>query len=545
MMKELRFGFASLPLILACASASCASNPSAENPQPSPDAAARAAAEARVQRRLDALQSDESSLRKLVQQMPKGADLHHHTSGGIAVEKLIEWAAQDGSCVEEPKLIATPGPCTGQQVPIANARTDKALHAKLLASWSMEGHKGDALLDRHNHFFATFEKFDAVLDNHFADGIADILATAGKNHQTYIELMRSLGSWGTGVEAATLVADNDPWTESYLLQKRKQFLDNKVFKDTLDNNANTFKNDIAKARTLLRCDRADADPGCQVDVRFMMEAYRDQSRGFVFGQWVYGFELAQKEPLVVAMNLVSPEEHPNSLKNYDDEMFAISVLRKMNEADASRRPVHVALHAGELIPEVLPQDAAGQRHLNYHVRRAVEVGAAERIGHGTDILGEVAADKSIDLLGKMREKDVLFEICLSSSSLLLGYEGERHPLNTLIEKNVPVALATDDQGLFRTNITDDWMLAVQRNHLNYRTLKKLARASVEHSFLPGKTLWAEPNRHERVVAQCARDKWGDANASKDCKDYLNANERAALQWKLERELEAFEASVTE
>ncbi|WP_394846313.1 adenosine deaminase [Pendulispora brunnea] len=530
-MKKLRLAFVWLPALLAC---SCDDSPTSSD--------GSSLAEQRVQLRLDVLGSNESSLRAVLQQIPKGADLHNHISGAVAIEKFIQWASEDGFCTEGPAWMATPGPCTGTQVPIANASTDAQLKANILSSWSMEGHAQDALLDRHQHFFATFDKFDPVMgDARYPYGIADVLSTAAKNHQTYLELMRSLDSWDMGELVEKLMPETDAWTESYLLEKRAQIIANSDFQKYLDGRTTKFRDQVAAARTLLKCGTAEADPGCNVDVRFVMESYRTKSKQFVFGQWIYGFELAQREPAVVGVNIVSPEEDAVSLQNYSDEMLAVGVLSKMNTADPSRKPVHVSLHAGELIPDVLPQTPEGQNHLTYHVDQAVEMGMAERIGHGTDIVSESGKDPAI--FDQLRDRNVLIEVSLKSSSLLLGYEGDRHPLGTLIQKGVPVALSTDDQGIFRTNITDDWMLAVTRNRLNYRTLKKLARASVEHSFLPGKSLWAEPNRPDRVVPECARDNLGKATVSQGCLDYVQANERAAMQWKLEREIAAFELSV--
>ncbi|WP_394835804.1 adenosine deaminase [Pendulispora rubella] len=530
-MKTFRVALVCLPALLACSS------------DDSPPPNGSTAAEQRVQQRLDTLASDEKGLRAFVQQIPKGADLHNHLSGSVAIEKYIQWAAEDGFCTSEKSgWAATPAPCTADQVPISNASKDSKLFADILSSWSMEGHTQEPVKARHEHFFATFDKFDPVMgDTRYPYGIADALSTAAKHHQTYVELMRSLDSWSMGELIEPLMPETGVWTEAYLLEKRAQIVANSKFQTFLDEHTTKFRDQVAQARALLKCGTAEADPGCNVDVRFMMESYRTQSKQFVFGQWLYGFELAQKEPLVVGVNIVSPEEAPVSLQNYNDEMFAVGVLAKMNAADATRKPVHVSLHAGELIPDVLPQNDEGQRHLTFHVDQAVEAGRAERIGHGTDVLSEVAKDPG--LFDELRARNVLIEVSLKSSSLLLGYEGERHPLGTLIQKGVPVALSTDDQSIFRTSITEDWLLAIQRNRLSYVALKKLARAGVEHSFLPGKSLWAEPNRPDRVVAECAQDNLGKTEVSKGCLDYVQANERAALQWKLERELAAFESSL--
>jgi adenosine deaminase len=49
---------------------------------------------------------------------------------------------------------------------------------------------------------------------------------------------------------------------------------------------------------------------------------------------------------------------------------------------------------------------------------------------------------------------------------------------------VPVALATDDEGVSRSNITQEYQRVVETYHLSYADLKKIARASIAYSFLP-------------------------------------------------------------
>ncbi len=58
---------------------------------------------------------------------------------------------------------------------------------------------------------------------------------------------------------------------------------------------------------------------------------------------------------------------------------------------------------------------------------------------------------------------------------------------------VPVALATDDEGVSRGDITQEFERAAETYHLKYlQDLKKFARASLEYSFLPGESLWKDP-----------------------------------------------------
>jgi adenosine deaminase len=489
--------------------------------------------------KLESLRTDPAALTQFLKTMPKGADLHNHLSGAVTTERLIEWAIADNLCVD-PKTW-TAGSCKLKPLPIAKAATDKALYQTLLSQWSMDKFQGP-LLAAHQHFFDAFGKFSAVLsDERTDDAIADVLATAGKHHQMYVELMQGFGASQVSSLGEKYLPASDAWTEANLLEKRKQIIADPLFRSTLTKNAANLKIALEGARKLLSCDKPAPDLGCEVEVRFLVSANRTKDRGAVFAQWVYGYELAQATPLVVGVELVSPEEAPNSLRYYDDEMYALNVLQRFNQADASRTTVHIALHAGELIPEVLPATPAGQAHLKYHIRQAIEVANAERIGHGTNVLED---EKPLELLQLMREKNVLAEICLTSNFVLLGKSGSSHPVNTYLEHNVPAALATDDEGILRNNITDEFVRAVTVQHLEYPALKKMVRSSLEHSFLPGASLWKIADQFDQVADACAGEVLGSAKPAEACAHWLNTHKRAAMQWKLESKFNTFENTVT-
>jgi adenosine deaminase len=52
---------------------------------------------------------------------------------------------------------------------------------------------------------------------------------------------------------------------------------------------------------------------------------------------------------------------------------------------------------------------------------------------------------------------------------------------------VPVALATDDEGVSRTSLTEQYVLAVRAHGLGYRALKRIANDSLRYAFLPRRT----------------------------------------------------------
>jgi adenosine deaminase len=105
---------------------------------------------------------------------------------------------------------------------------------------------------------------------------------------------------------------------------------------------------------------------------------------------------------------------------------------------------------------------------------------------------------------------------------------------------VPTALATDDAGVSRSDMTQEYMRAVRDQSLDYVSLKRMARDSIEHSFLPGKSLW-ENVAAARRGSICTSDRTDTAQVSAACQKFLSDNERAREQWKLEKEFVEFEA----
>src|SRR5690606_35677389 len=83
----------------------------------------------------------------------------------------------------------------------------------------------------------------------------------------------------------------------------------------------------------------------------------------------------------------------------------------------------------------------------------------------------------------MRERGVLVEICLTSNDGILGVRGAEHPLRTYRNHGVPVALATDDEGVSRSDLTQEFFRAATEQGLGYRELKEMARNSLRYAFV--------------------------------------------------------------
>jgi adenosine deaminase len=79
---------------------------------------------------------------------------------------------------------------------------------------------------------------------------------------------------------------------------------------------------------------------------------------------------------------------------------------------------------------------------------------------------------------------IAVEISLSSSDVILGVRGDRHPMRQYLRAGVPVVIATDDEGVARSDLTNEYQRAVEEQGLSYAELKEVSRNSIEYSFLP-------------------------------------------------------------
>jgi hypothetical protein len=175
--------------------------------------------------------------------------------------------------------------------------------------------------------------------------------------------------------------------------------------------------------------------------------------------------------------------------------------------------------------------------LTFHIRASVERGHAERIGHGVDVMDE---NNPVALLKEMAERNVLVEISLTSNDMILSISGDDHPLPIYMNYGVPVALSTDDEGVSRSDMTHEYLRALESYSLTYADLKRMARQSLEHSFLPGESLWSATKPAFRMAAACAGSPLGSEKLTDACRQFLGHNEKARQQWELEEQFNEFE-----
>lgn len=495
-----------------------------------------ASAEARAARAYEtARRAGQPALYAFLLDFPKGADLHVHLSGAVYAETFIKDAAEDGVCIDPAALRFVRPPCNSPLVPASQLSpvttgANQDLYDRLVNAFSMRSFVPSPGFSGHDQFFATFGRFGGLDKRHVGEWVDEVASRSAKQNQQYLELMQTPPFSHAAQIARQIGWPAAPNAQSFAAIRAA------LLKQGLRDEVATDMEDVRSAEDarikLEHCGTSQAAPACKVEIRYIYQVLRGNLPEQVFAQTLLGFETVQKtmetgEPGFVGINFVQPEDGYLSMRDYTLQMQMLDYLHSVYPK------VQISLHAGELAPGLVPPEG-----LRFHIRQAVELGHAERIGHGVDVTYE---DDSTALLRELASKHVMIEVNLSSNEGILGIKGNDHPFPLYRASHVPVALSTDDEGVSRIEITHEYARAAFDYHLTYDDLKQLARTGMEHDFLPGQSLWAQPDAFAAPAGACKGQTIGGEKPTGACKAFLDKSQKAAAQWELEHRFHLFEA----
>jgi adenosine deaminase len=531
--------------------------------------------EARATRALDAAEKmGPGELYALLKSFPKGADLHMHLSGAVYAETFIAEAAREGLCVAAvdratastpagqdavrfvKPLHDKPNDCAPGQVTAASALSNQPLYDDLIDSFSMRTFVPTQGIDGHDQFFSTFDRFSG-LKSDAGEWLDEVATRAASQNEQYLEIMQT-PSFG---HAATLGykigwdydVDHDTHMQSFA-KLRDQLLAAGLRDEVPTDMKELADSDVSRKQIELCSEESAAldfkegqaaqhkhDPAlvkytddfvstpCSVKIHWLYQILRGYPPQQVFAQTLLGFEVASTDPDVVGLNFVMPEDGYLSMRDYHLQMQMLDYLHTVYPN------VRISLHAGELAPGMVPPDG-----LTFHIREAIDLGHASRIGHGVDVLYETHPEA---LLKQMAAQHIMVEVNLTSNAGILNIQGKAHPLHAYMAAHVPWALSTDDEGVSRIDLTHEYVRGIDEQSLTYLDLKRSSRTSLEHSFLHGQSLWTEPDNFAHRNSVCEAAITAASKPSTACATFLSANEKAAAEWELERRFAAFEASI--
>jgi adenosine deaminase len=485
------------------------------------------------------------ALHAFLEKMPKGADLHMHLSGAIYAETFLADAAAENLCIDPTRhAFAKPNSadCPSGDVPATGAFKDQKLYDALVDAFSMRSFVPSSGISGHDQFFATFERFGGLDKSHNGEWLDEVAARAAAQNEQYLEVMMtppfshaaSLGyqiGWPVAISAVSGSDTSTPPALTGASRAELAALRDKLLaaglRDEIATDRAELDGALAARNKIEHCGEPSAAPACSVQIRIIYQVLRAFPPQQVFAQTLLAFEVASADPNVVGLNFVQPEDAYMAMSEYHRQMLMLDYLHSVYPQ------VHISLHAGELASGMVPP--AG---LRFHIREAIDLGHAERIGHGVDIMDETDPKS---LLKELAERHVMVEINLTSNDVILGVAPPNHPLPDYRAAHVPVALSTDDEGVSRIDLTHEYTRAALDYKLSYADLKQMARTGISHTFLPGPSLWAKPDDFTRPIAACANQHLG-ADPRPACLAYLKDSPHAAQQWELEHRFRQFESS---
>jgi adenosine deaminase CECR1 len=277
---------------------------------------------------------------------------------------------------------------------------------------------------RDEFFDAIWERIDALLQNPYI--ISDILL---RNLQAFGKEGVVYLETQQGVEGA-LKADGSPYSQ--------------------DEVANIFRAVIASPQA----------KATGVEVRFQNALLRFAPNAEQQLRNLYAITDRYRD-LYVGVNMVGREDN--------DKGYPLRFLPVLRELRHKYPDINLSIHAGEVDEP------------NSHVRDTLLLGA-QRIGHGVNLITDP------ETMLRMRHGPYMVEINLISN-LLLEYVSDysQHPFGEYLRTDIPVALSTDDRGMWDSNMTDEFYVAVKEFNLSWEEIVKLGRNSLYYSFLDERT----------------------------------------------------------
>ncbi|WP_018607549.1 adenosine deaminase family protein [Uliginosibacterium gangwonense] len=397
--------------------------------------------------------------------LPKGGDLHNHYSGAQYAETYLAWIDQQHYCINpQSSQIQTTSPTGPDCVSAADLVNNENAYRTLLQRWSDKDFSNHTQLQPppDQQFFDTFGYFGAISGYDTPAGLRLLKERAKAENVQYLETMLQSAPATINPQLAPAIDALSPDAT------RAQFNAAIVpYADFLANDPGAQKS-IADYRERLAGYAKGIDEA-DFTLRFQTYVGRTSAASKVFAGLFAAFAAAQNNPLIVGVNIVAPENNTVSMRDYALHMRMFQYLRQ-------RFPgVHISTHAGELALGMVPPEG-----LRNHIRQAVEIAGAERIGHGVDIAHEDNADQ---LLAELATKNIAIEVNLTSNAFILGVANDAHPVTLYARQGVPFVLSTDDPGVSRNNLSGEYLLYITRYKPSYEALKRVVYNSIRYAFL--------------------------------------------------------------
>lgn len=418
-----------------------------------------------------------AELNMLMTMLPKGGDIHHHYSGSVYAETYLDWVGQRGFCIyrehdpvnkQEKFRVESRQPAANAMSPsclsVEAIRKDANFYRELMAAWSVvdfDNHVHQQLAPD-QHFFNTFGYFSGIAKFNTHQGLKVLKQQAIAENQQYLETMLKSAPITDHPELSAKIDALQPTNSG------TELLDSlEKFANFLDQDAGAQKKIADYVQDIVKDTEGIDD--AQFSLKIQTYVSRNSAPSKVFSSLYAAFAASHNNPLIVGVNIVGAEHAVVALRDYNLHMQMFAFLKQ-------RFPkVRLSLHAGELALGMTSPE-----HLQHHMRSAVQIARAERIGHGVDIMHESNPDQ---LLALLKERNVAVEINLTSNAFILGLKERAHPVTMYLRHQIPIVISSDDAGVSRNNLSREYFLFTSRYKPSYDTLKNTVYNSIRYSFL--------------------------------------------------------------
>lgn len=386
-------------------------------------------------------------LYRLLYALPKGGDIHHHHGGGMLPEMIWD--------------ICTNPSRNGGQAFYARFRISSFLLAQVGDHSDSRSLSGWVTIANH-----TYEKMGASLKADFkllkdlneqekqAWMNAMFLDNAGEGRDEFFEYI-----WN---RLDDVLQSIDVMMELTVENMRRfgaegvRYMEiQSRFRGWKDSNGTYLSRADAMQKWKDRFAKPDAkETGVLIKFQTIVLRFADDAEERVMEYFEYTHN---NKDLWLGINMAGREDdnrgYPTRFTAVYDEM-----LRKFPD-------VGISIHAGEAEKK------------DTHIFDTLRLGAT-RIGHGINLI------RDPQTMQMMRGKNYLIEINLISNHLL-GYTPDlnQHPFPIFMRQGIPCCLNTDDRGMWSSNMTDEYYVAVSRFNLSWKELVQLGENSLKHCFL--------------------------------------------------------------
>jgi adenosine deaminase CECR1 len=385
-------------------------------------------------------------LYRVLYHMPKGGDLHNHLSGSNYSEWMYDLALAERERGYQYYTKVRIENCADYGTNEYGRNPYFLLFRNIMAI------QYDALGDCEKTEYKRLEDLDEQEKAAWMDSIRLDQPWEGRDEffGTHWGRMNALG-WNPWFQAETLFLNMQAFGAEGL-----SYLETQVAVNGMRLPDGT---EISEAETIeILSDRLNAADAraTGVTVRFQISVLRFLPNAEEILRHIYA-TVDNNDDLFVAVNMVGREDN--------DKGYPLRFLDTLRELRRQHSGVKLSIHAGEVDEP------------NYHVRDTLLLGA-DRIGHGNNLITDP------DTMRLMRHGPYLIEINLISN-LLLNYINDysEHPFPEYLRTGIPVALSTDDRGMWDSTMTDEFFVAVKEFNLSWDEVKLLSRNSLQYAFV--------------------------------------------------------------